>query len=44
MLPTKVEQELKALRKRNAKLERSLQILREARLLLATERDRVGRR
>ncbi|MBI2684020.1 MAG: transposase [Actinobacteria bacterium] len=44
VLPTGVEQELRALRKRNAELERSNQILREASLLFATELDQTGRR
>lgn len=44
VLPTEVEQELKDLRKRNAELERSNQILREASLLFATELDQTRRR
>ena len=44
VLPTEVEQELRALRKRNAELERSNQILREASLLFATELDQTRRR
>lgn len=44
VLPTDVEAELKTLRKRNAELERSNQILREARLLFATELDQTRRR
>lgn len=44
MLPTEVEQELEALRKRNAELERSNQILREASLLFAAELDQTRRR
>jgi transposase len=44
VLPTEVEQELKELRKRNAELERSNQILREASLLFATELDQTRRR
>jgi transposase len=44
VLPTEVEQELKALRKRNAELERSCQILREASVLFATELDQNRRR
>jgi transposase len=44
VLPTDVEAELKALRKRNAELERSNQILREASLLFATELDQTRRR
>lgn len=44
VLPTEVEQELKQLRKRNAELERSNQILREASLLFATELDQTRRR
>ena len=44
VLPTEVEQELRALRKRNAELERSNQILREASVLFATELDQTRRR
>jgi transposase len=44
VLPTEVEQELKALRKRNSELERSNQILREASVLFATELDQTRRR
>ena len=44
VLPTEVEQELRALRKRNVELERSNQILREASLLFATELDQTRRR
>ena len=44
VLPGDVEAELKALRKRNAELERSNQILREASLLFATELDQTRRR
>lgn len=44
VLPTEVEEELRALRKRNAELERSNQILREASLLFATELDQTRRR
>jgi len=44
VLPTEVEQELKELRRRNAELERSNQILREASLLFATELDQTRRR
>jgi transposase len=44
VLPSDVEAELKALRKRNAELERSNQILREASLLFATELDQTRRR
>jgi len=44
VLPTEVEDELRALRKRNAELERSNQILREASLLFATELDQTRRR
>jgi transposase len=44
VLPTDVERELKELRKRNAELERSNQILREASLLFAAELDQTRRR
>jgi len=44
VLPTEVEQELKTLRRRNAELERSNQILREASLLFAAELDQTRRR
>ena len=44
VLPTEVEDELWALRKRNAELERSNKILREASLLFATELDQTRRR
>jgi transposase len=44
VLPTEVEDELRRLRKRNAELERSNQILREASLLFATELDQTRRR
>lgn len=44
VLPSEVEAELKALRKRNSELERSNQILREASLLFATELDQTRRR
>lgn len=44
VLPSDVEAELKSLRKRNAELERSNQILREASLLFATELDQTRRR
>lgn len=44
VLPTEVEQELRDLRKRNAELERSNQILREASVLFATELDQTRRR
>jgi transposase len=44
ILPTDVEQELKALRRRNAELERSCQILREASVLFANELDQNRRR
>lgn len=44
VLPSDVEEELKALRKRNAELERSNQILREASLLFAAELDQTRRR
>lgn len=44
VLPTEVADELRALRKRNAELERSNQILREASLLFATELDQTRRR
>ncbi len=44
VLPSDVEAELKALRKRNTELERSNQILREASLLFATELDQTRRR
>lgn len=44
VLPTEVEAEIKALRKRNAELERSNQILREASLLFAAELDQTRRR
>lgn len=42
--PSSVEAELKALRKRNAELERSNQILREATALFAAELDQTRRR
>jgi transposase len=44
VLPSEVEAELKALRKRNAELERSNQILREATALFAAELDQTRRR
>jgi transposase len=44
VLPSEVEDELRTLRKRNAELERSNQILREASLLFATELDQTRRR
>lgn len=44
VLPSDVEAELKQLRKRNAELERSNQILREASLLFAAELDQTRRR
>ena len=44
MLPTEVEDELWALRKRNQELERSNQILREATALFAVELDQTRRR
>lgn len=44
VLPTEVEAELKALRKRNAELERSNQILKEATALFAAELDQTRRR
>ena len=44
VLPTEVEEELRALRRRNAELERSNQILREASVLFATELDQTRRR
>lgn len=44
VLPTDVEAELKQLRKRNAELERSNQILWEASLLFAAELDQTRRR
>lgn len=42
--PSSLEAELKALRKRNAELERSNQILREATALFAAELDQTRRR
>lgn len=44
VLPSEVEAELKALRKRNAELERSNQILKEATALFAAELDQTRRR
>ena len=44
VLPTEVEQELEQLRKRNAELERSNQILKEATALFAAELDQTRRR
>jgi transposase len=44
VLPTQVEEELKALRKRVGELERSNQILREATALFAVELDQTRRR
>lgn len=44
VLPTDVEAELKALRRRNAELERSNQILKEATALFAAELDQTRRR
>ncbi len=44
VLPSEVEAELTALRTRNAELERSNQILREATALFALELDQTRRR
>ena len=44
VLPTEVEQEVEQLRKRNAELERSNQILKEATALFAAELDQTRRR
>ena len=44
VLPSEVEAELRALRKRNAELERSNQILKEATVLFAAELDQTRRR
>jgi transposase len=44
VLPTEVQAELTALRKRNAELERSNQILKEATALFAAELDQTRRR
>lgn len=44
VLPSEVESELRTLRKRNAELERSNQILKEATALFAAELDQTRRR